>query len=153
MSRAQFYVIGQFALFALLGAALLVFSPGQTPILRVIGLGLIVSGFVVIALAIREHAIRNAILPNITPTPNAQTRLVESGVYARIRHPIYSGVLLGALGVALAHGHFGVVLVALVLVVFFTFKSRYEEQLLRTVYPQYSSYMTRTGRFLPFLTL
>lgn len=151
MNRAQLYVAGQFALFALLALSLIVFPTGQTLFLRLVGFVLIAVAFIVLALAIREHAAKNASLPNITPTPNAQAALVDSGVYARVRHPIYSAVLLGALGVALAHGHIAVLLIALVMIVFFTFKSLYEESLLRAAYPQYRDYMTRTGRFLPYL--
>ena len=151
MNRAQLYVVGQFVLFALLALAIVLFPPGQTPLLRVIGLILIVSAFVVLALAVGEHRAKNAMLPNITPTPNSQAALVESGIYARVRHPIYTAVLLGALGVALAHGHIILMLIALLMIVFFTFKSLYEESLLRAAYPQYSAYMKRTGRFLPFL--
>jgi protein-S-isoprenylcysteine O-methyltransferase Ste14 len=150
MNRAELYVIGQFALFALLAVSLIIFPPGQMSFLRLIGLILIVAAFVVLALAIREFRRRNAILPNITPTPNSSAALVSSGVYARVRHPIYTSVLLGAIGVALAHGHFAVMLIALVMVVFFTAKAKYEESLLRTVYPEYGDYMTHTGRFLPF---
>jgi protein-S-isoprenylcysteine O-methyltransferase Ste14 len=151
MSRANWYVAGQFVLFAVLALALVVFPTGQTPILRIVGLVLIAAGFVVIALAIREFTLRNRGLPNVTPTPTAHADLVQTGIYARIRHPIYSGVLLGALGVALAHGHIAVLGVALVMVVFFTVKSRYEETLLAAVYPQYADYRTHSGRFLPFL--
>lgn len=151
MSKANFYVAGQFLLFAVLAVALVAFPPGQLPAPRVIGLALIVVAFVVIALALREFALRNRTIPNIAPTPNRATALVETGVYARVRHPIYTSVLLGAVGVALAHGHYAVMLVALTLIVFFTFKSRYEESLLRRVYPQYDAYRARTGRFLPFL--
>jgi protein-S-isoprenylcysteine O-methyltransferase Ste14 len=151
VTKAQLYVVGQFVLFAVLALALIVFPVGQILPLRLIGLALIVIGFMLILLAIREHAAKNAALPNITPTPNAQVGLIESGVYARVRHPIYSGVLAGALGVALAHGHLATLLIALGMIVFFTYKSRYEEQLLRAVYPQYDAYMAHTGRFLPFL--
>ena len=108
-------------------------------------------GFAVLMIAIWEHMRRNATLPNITPTPNAHVGLVDTGLYAYVRHPIYSGVLIGAVGVALAHGHLVPILVALVMIVFFTFKSRYEEGLLRAAYPEYADYMTHTGRFLPFI--
>lgn len=151
MNRAQLFVAGQFALFAVLALSLVMFPTGQTTLLRLVGFALVVIAFCVLALAIREHTVRNGMLPNVTPTPNQRAELVESGMYAHIRHPIYSGVLLGAVGVALVHGHFAVMLVALVLVAFFTVKSRYEESLLRGIYPQYGAYMTRTGRFLPFL--
>ncbi len=105
----------------------------------------------ILGLAVREYGARNAMLPNVTPTPNSRASLVESGIYAHVRHPIYSSVLAGALGVALAHGHIVVIGIALFMIVFFTFKSRYEESLLRAAYPQYAEYMTRTGRFLPLI--
>jgi protein-S-isoprenylcysteine O-methyltransferase Ste14 len=151
MSRANLYVAGQFLLFGVLAVALLVFPTDQYPLPRIIGLALIVVGFVVIALAIREFALRNRTLPNVTPTPTAHVDLVQTGIYAHIRHPIYAGVLFGALGVALAHGHVVVMVVALVIIVFFTFKSRYEETLLTAIYPQYPAYRSRSGRFLPFV--
>ena len=150
MNRAQLYVVGQFVLFALLALALIIFPPGQTPVLRLIGLVLIVVAFIILALAVREFRQRSAVLPNITPTPNSQASLVSTGIYAHVRHPIYAAVLLGAIGVALAHGHFVVMLIALGMVAFFNTKARYEESLLRTVYLEYSDYMTHTGRFLPF---
>lgn len=151
MNRAQVYVAFQFALFAALALALIVFPPGQTPLLRIIGLALIILAFAVLAAAVLEYRRANASLPNVTPTPDSHAGLVTSGIYARIRHPIYTSVLAGALGVALAHGHWLALLVALVMIPFFTAKSRYEETLLKAAYPQYEAYMTRTGRFLPRL--
>lgn len=150
MSRAWLYVIGQFVLFGVLAAALVVFPLTDGTLVRIVGLVLITVGFGVLALAILEHLRRNAGLPNVTPTPNSQVELVETGLYKHMRHPIYSGVLMGAMGVALAHGHLAVLLIALAMVVFFTYKARYEESLLRVTYPQYRAYMQRTGRFLPF---
>lgn len=151
MSKAYLYAIGQFILLGVLAVALIVFPLGQYPVGRVIGLAMIVAAFVIMMLALREFAARNRTIPNIVPTPTRAAELVDSGVYSRVRHPIYTSVLLGCVGVALTHGHYAVMLVALVIVVYFTFKSRYEETLLRQVYPQYAAYMTRTRRFLPFL--
>lgn len=151
MIKAYLYAVGQFILLGILAVALIVFPMGQYPVGRTIGLGMIAAAFVIIMLALREFAIRNRTIPNIVPTPTHAAALVESGVYSRVRHPIYSSVLLGSVGVALVHGHFALMLIALALIILFTFKSRYEETLLRAVYPQYDTYMTRTGRFLPFL--
>ena len=151
MSKANLFVAGQFVLFGVLAIALVVFPMGQIPIVRVIGLGLIVAAFVLFTLALQAFAVHNRTIPNIAPTPKTTAALVESGVYARVRHPIYTSVLLGGIGVALVHGHYAVMLIALALVVFFTVKSRYEETLLLAAYPKYGEYMTRTGRFLPFL--
>ncbi len=151
MSRSGLFVIGQFVLFGIMAITLVVFPLGGSTPLRIVGLVLIVLGFAVLTLAIWEHMRRNATLPYVTPTPNRHVGLVDSGLYAYVRHPIYSGVLTGAVGVALAHGHLVPMIVALVMIVFFTFKSRHEESLLRAIYPEYAAYMTHTGRFLPFI--
>lgn len=151
MSRASQYVAGQFALFAALAVSLVLFAPGQTPVLRAVGLVMIITGILVLALAVYAYRHANAALPHVVPTPDANARLVTSGVYGRVRHPIYTAVLLGGIGVALAHGHLVVIFIALLLIPFFTYKSLYEEQLLRHAYPQYEEYMQHTGRFLPFL--
>lgn len=151
MSRAAAYVVGQFVLFGVLAVSLVLFPIVDSGILRWIGAALVVAAFVLLALAIWEFQKRNATLPNVTPTPKQQADLVQSGVYRAVRHPIYTSVLAGALGVALLHGHVAVLVIALLMIPFFTAKSRYEETLLRAAYPQYDDYMTRTGRFLPFL--
>jgi protein-S-isoprenylcysteine O-methyltransferase Ste14 len=127
------------------------FPLGQTPLLRVVGLALIVLGVLFLALAGYAYWKTNHALPYVTPTPNAGAKLVETGIYSRVRHPIYTAVLLGAFGLALAHGHVAPLLIALIMGVFFTAKARYEETMLRGVYPTYANYMERTGRFLPFL--
>ncbi|NJL56045.1 isoprenylcysteine carboxylmethyltransferase family protein, partial [bacterium] len=83
------------------------------------------------------------------PTPNERAALVQTGLYARIRHPIYTGVLITGIGAALAHGHIIILAIAAILAIFFTVKARYEESLLGVVYPEYADYRQRTGRFLP----
>jgi protein-S-isoprenylcysteine O-methyltransferase Ste14 len=76
---------------------------------------------------------------------------VETGLYRWARHPIYTGVLLSACGVAIAHGSVAALGIALTFVPFFYYKSSYEEQLLRKIYPQYQAYSERVGRFVPRL--
>lgn len=151
MNRAAQYVLGQFVLAAVMLATLFLFPLGSDPGLRVIGIALIGLGGLVVLLGIMEHQARNRGLPAITPEPNQNVRLVETGIYRHIRHPLYSGVILAAFGVALAHGHLLPIIIAAVIAVFFTYKSRFEESLLKQTYPEYAAYMTRTGRFLPGL--
>lgn len=151
MSRASQYVAGQFVLFAMIALSLFLFPRGDNTLLRLVGVLLAVGGVVVLGLAMYAYQRANAALPHVEPTPDAKAELVTSGVYARVRHPIYTAVLLGGIGVALAHGHLIVIVLALLLIPFFTFKSRYEETLLRRAYPEYADYMKHTGRFLPFL--
>jgi protein-S-isoprenylcysteine O-methyltransferase Ste14 len=87
----------------------------------------------------------------LTPFPRPRGPLVERGVFARARHPIYGGVLLAAVGLALttrplALASAGVGLAFLIL------KSRYEERLLLARHPEYADYCRRVRRrFVPFL--
>ncbi len=147
MSRAVLFVLIQFVLFGVFAALLIVFPVGGGLVLP--GFLIVIAAFAVIALGILEHMRRNAALPNVTPTPNQNVGLVETGVYKWIRHPIYTGVISGAFGAALAHGHIVPLLMTVVFVVFFGQKARFEESMLCSVYPQYAEYMTRTGRFVP----
>jgi protein-S-isoprenylcysteine O-methyltransferase Ste14 len=87
---------------------------------------------------------------NLTPLPHPATgaELVESGIYGRVRHPIYGGILLGAAGWALLTAAPIAVAAALVLVPFFWAKSTVEERWLATRYPGYDAYRRRTRRFI-----
>lgn len=77
--------------------------------------------------------------------------LVTSGPYARVRHPIYSGLMLAGLGSVLALGVLW--LPALVLIgVFFVFSARTEEKMLCEQFPDaYPPYRRRTRMLIPFL--
>ena len=91
-----------------------------------------------------------SLTPFPAPVPGGELR--TEGVYALVRHPMYLGGILVALGWSvLFESVVGVVLTA-ALVVFFAFKSRHEERRLEETYPGYAEYRRRTPRrFLPFL--
>lgn len=88
---------------------------------------------------------------NIRPTPKLGGRLVSSGPYRWIRHPMYTALLLCGAGLAAASGAllaWGLwVALAAVLVI----KSRVEEHRMLRVHPGYAAYAARTRRFLPWL--
>lgn len=146
------YVIAQFALFGIFFITYWTLPGSSTGILPTIGGISVAVAFAVLAAAGYEHLARNRSLPNITPTPQSQSGLITTGIYARIRHPIYTAVFAAFLGAALQHGHPLLFLFVGVLIVFFTFKSRYEEALLVDQFPtEYPAYRARTWRFLPFV--
>ncbi|MCU0511510.1 MAG: isoprenylcysteine carboxylmethyltransferase family protein [Anaerolineae bacterium] len=151
MSKAGALVAGQMILFALLVGVWLVWPPVSSAAGVVAGLLLIVIGLACVALAVRAHQQANHTPPRVSPEPRPAAGLVQSGLYARIRHPIYTGVLSVAFGLALAHGHPAAFGVALALTGWLTLKSMYEETLLLRQWSAYAAYRQRTGRFLPFL--
>ena len=78
--------------------------------------------------------------------------LVTSGIYGLIRHPSYLGLLVNALGWALAfRSEVGVLLVVLTLVPLLA-RIRAEEKLLRAHFGgEYDAYCARTSRLIPGL--
>jgi len=85
-----------------------------------------------------------------TVTLKAGHELVRKGPYRWIRHPIYTGILLGMVGTAMIKGHLrGWIGVALVLVAFYI-KARREEKFLREEFGAgFEEHAKKTGMFLP----
>jgi protein-S-isoprenylcysteine O-methyltransferase Ste14 len=85
------------------------------------------------------------------PHPKADATLVQSGAYSIVRHPIYSGIILGAIGLGLFQASTLVVLYALILLLFFDIKSRREEQWLAAKFSDYAHYQQRVRKLIPFV--
>lgn len=85
------------------------------------------------------------------PHPSERGMLVEHGVYDRVRHPIYAGVVVAAVGWALITASFVALMLTVVLALVLDLKARREEAWLLERYPAYADYARRTRRFLPGL--
>jgi len=113
--------------------------------LRPLGLVFCIGGLALSGVATWQlHAGRS-----LTPMPSPRTgaALLTSGLYRRVRHPVYSGLLVWAFGMAIAAAsglHF--VLFGL-LWAFFHAKAAHEERLLSQKFNGYPEYATRTSRF------
>jgi protein-S-isoprenylcysteine O-methyltransferase Ste14 len=88
-----------------------------------------------------------------SPLPNGAGRLVVKGPYSVARHPIYSAVIILSIGITIRSGNYLVIAATVALIVLFAVKARWEEKHLAATFPGYSDYMTRTGRFVPFVGL
>ncbi len=86
------------------------------------------------------------------PTPKENSVLIENGLYKYIRHPIYTGILLVFFSWAVYDGSGFKLLISLLLLVLFWFKSGYEEKQLTAKFSGYELYKKRSGRFLPFFS-
>ncbi|MGH2488953.1 MAG: methyltransferase family protein, partial [Candidatus Limnocylindria bacterium] len=80
-----------------------------------------------------------------------EATLIRDGLYARIRHPIYAGVICMGLGWAAATRSLPVLIAAVVLAGLLDLKARREEIWLAERYPEYPGYRARTHRFFPGL--
>ncbi len=77
--------------------------------------------------------------------------LVRTGPYRRIRHPIYTGILLAFLGTVLAIGEWrGLVAVPLAFLSF-ALKSGLEEARMAETFPEYAEYRRATAALIPGL--
>jgi len=85
------------------------------------------------------------------PKPAARAQFVQTGIYARVRHPLYTSVILGSLGWALVWRSWPALAVALALIPFFHAKARREERWLRESFSGYADYEKRVPKFLPRL--
>lgn len=76
--------------------------------------------------------------------------LVSKGVFARVRHPIYAGMLLATAGIAAVTADALSLAVAAAASVGLPVQARLEEAFLSSRYPEeYPVYAERTGRFWP----
>ena len=77
-------------------------------------------------------------------------QLIQSGPYARVRHPIYSGIALAMVGTALFSGQWRALIGASIFIVGHWLKSQREEALLTSQFGTvYEDYRSRTGSLLP----
>ncbi|MHA2027127.1 MAG: methyltransferase family protein [Candidatus Thorarchaeota archaeon] len=80
--------------------------------------------------------------------------LIESGPYSRVRHPGYTATFLLALAVFFILLNVLLIANLVVAAVYFVYRAQLEEKLLSSqdgFGDEYSSYMSRTGRFFPKL--
>jgi len=77
-------------------------------------------------------------------------RLIRSGPYALVRHPIYTGMLMGTTGAALVAGEWRGVLAVVLLLAAHSRKALREEGLLSKEFgEEYASYRQSTGFLFP----
>lgn len=90
---------------------------------------------------------------NLTPLPHPKDngKLVTSGIYGVVRHPIYSGVIF----LAIAYSFWQLSLIhfisAMLLLLFFDIKARKEESWLRIKFSDYGVYQTRVKKLIPWI--
>lgn len=85
------------------------------------------------------------------PTPLQNSELIKNGIYRFVRHPIYTGIILGSIGLGVYFESEWKITIGISLFILFHFKSTYEETLLKAKFEHYIDYMRTTGRFFPTL--
>ena len=148
LQRGGLWVLGQFALMGGVVAGGLIWH-GQWH-----SLGLTACG-ILLLLVSAGCGLAGAVSlgRNLTPfpKPSAGARLVQSGIYGLIRHPLYTAVFCGAVGWALVWRSWPALVAALALAPLFDAKARREECWLRQHFSAYSDYERRVRRFIPWV--
>jgi len=85
------------------------------------------------------------------PKPRDSARLIDTGAFAIVRHPIYLGIVLIGFGWGVVRASPAAIALTVVLGAFSYLKAAREEAWLETRYPGYAAYRARTPRFIPWL--
>ena len=121
--------------------------PTHNPWLLGIGLAIFILG---LALAVwaRVYLGRNWGMPM---SQKADPELVTTGPYSQVRHPIYSGIILGMVGTAIAVSLYWLIAVAIV-GAYFLFSAVIEERTMAKLFPAaYPPYKYATKMLIPYI--
>lgn len=112
-----------------------------------VGDALVALGFLIIFLVFKENTFTAATI-EVVP----EQRVISTGPYAIVRHPMYSGALVMLLGTPLALGSWWGLLMFIPMVLTILWRARDEEQLLLRDLRGYEEYCRRVRyRFVPFV--
>jgi len=117
--------------------------------LQVAGAVPLIGSFYLFFLTFREN-------PYLSPAVRVQAerghRVVCTGPYRYVRHPMYAGVIPFIVGATLLLGSWYGLLFGLILVAGIVFRAVKEEHILRVELPGYDAYMTQVRyRFIPYV--
>lgn len=122
-------------------------APGM--LVSCLGLAAFVVGWGLISFAFRENAFA---APVVKHQQERGQKVIDSGLYAWVRHPMYAAVPLILVGMALWLGSYAAALFAIVPIVMVAIRIVIEERFLRGALAGYDSYVRKVRyRMIPFL--
>jgi protein-S-isoprenylcysteine O-methyltransferase Ste14 len=117
----------------------------EIPLLVVLGDVLVVAGSYVYFLVFQENSFAGA-----TIQVSAEQRVISTGPYAVVRHPLYVGLLITVIGIPLALGSYWALLLVLPMLPLIVWRLQNEEAFLAKSLPGYRRYQqTVRWRLLP----
>jgi protein-S-isoprenylcysteine O-methyltransferase Ste14 len=85
------------------------------------------------------------------PYPVDHSQLVQHGVYALVRHPLYASLLFAGAAWTVYNLSLSHLLTLVVAFLFFGYKAGKEEAWLTERHPEYAGYARRVKKFIPFV--
>jgi len=83
--------------------------------------------------------------------PKSKGKLVRTGIFAFIRHPVYAGILMVCAALVWQFWTLPRIFAWLALLLIFIIKIRKEEAFLSKKFPEYLDYKINTNRLIPFV--
>src|SRR5262249_35857943 len=114
-----------------------------------LGLVLVIAGWVIISLVFKEN---NFAAPVVRHQAEREHRVVDTGVYAIVRHPMYAGIGLYSIGMAFWLYSYAAAIVALVPLAILAVRIVFEERFLVRSLPGYTEYAQKVRyRLVPYI--
>jgi len=146
-TKDYFFVGTQLILFVLYIFDISIFEINFPNIINYISGAITILGVLIFALSLLQ--LNKNLSP--FPTPRSNSELIQTGLYKYIRHPIYTGILLTAFGYGFYTNSSYKIIISLLILILFYYKSSYEEVRLSNKFSNYTTYIKNSGRFLPKL--
>ena len=123
--------------------------PPPPPLVAFAGLVLFVGGWLLIGTAMRENTFA---APVVKHQEERHQETIKTGVYAIVRHPMYTSVIMLTPGMAIWLGSYAAALFSIVPIVLVAVRIVFEEQFLRRELPGYEDYTRQVRyRMVPFV--
>jgi protein-S-isoprenylcysteine O-methyltransferase Ste14 len=122
---------------------------GPGIIVSSLGLVLFLTGWWIVFLALRENVFA---APVVKLQEEREQRVIDTGVYSVVRHPMYAGAILFIVGIPLWLESYACALLSLIPIVTLVLRILLEERFLRRRLKGYEAYLERVRyRLVPFL--
>jgi protein-S-isoprenylcysteine O-methyltransferase Ste14 len=122
-------------------------KPGE--LVSFLGLALYVAGWWIMTLAMKVNPFA---VPVVRLQEDRHQRVIDTGIYAVVRHPMYAGFVPMVVGPALWLQSYAAALLAIVPIAVLALRSVFEEQFLKRELKGYDAYTEKVGyRLIPFV--
>ncbi len=119
------------------------------PLASLLGLVLFIAGWWIITLTLRENAFAAPVVKHLA---EKHQKVIDTGVYSVVRHPMYAGIAPLLIGMALWLQSFTAALLAIAPIITLAVRIVFEEEFLRRKLKGYKEYTRRVRyRLIPFI--